>query len=151
MIIAFDLSLLNTGVAVFDDAGNCIKLLSIDTKKDEGHPKKLKTLEKQLMSLKRKYKPSLIVMEQSFTRFNASTQAIFKVRGVVELIFYNVEQISYHATSIRKEVIGKGNAKKPEVQEYILKNYPDIKFDDFDQSDAFAVGLCYFKKVGRNG
>ena len=64
------------------------------------------------------------------------------------MIFYDVEQTCYHATTIRKEVLGYGNAKKEDVQRFILDNYKDIHFKDMDQSDAFAAGLCYFKKKG---
>ena len=134
MIIAFDLSLSNTGIAVFDDSGQCKELISIDTHKEKTHPLKLKLIEKIMRSIKRKYKPSRIVIEESFTRFNKSTQAIYKCRGVT--------------TTIRKEVLGYGNAKKEDVQRFILDNYKDIHFKDMDQSDAFAAGLCYFKKKG---
>lgn len=144
-IFAFDISLSNTGVVVFDDIGNPIDKLSIDTHKERTHSLKLKRIEKTIKLLRNKYKPSLIVLEESFTRFNKSTQAIYKVRGVVELVFFDVEQVFYHATTIRKQLLGKGNAKKEEVQRYILEKYNGIKFDDMDQSDAFAVGLCYFK------
>jgi len=148
MILALDISLSNTGIAVFNDSGECLSLISIDTKKDEGHPKKLKHIERQLKIIKKKYKPSMIVMEESFTRFNASTHAIYKVRGVVELVFHNIKQVFYHATTVRKEVLGRGNAKKEDVQEFILNNYKKIEFKNNDESDAFAVGVCYFKKMG---
>jgi Holliday junction resolvasome RuvABC endonuclease subunit len=50
--------------------------------------------------------------------------------------------------SIRKAVLGNGNAKKDVVQDYILSEYKDLKFADFDQSDAFLLGLAYFKEKG---
>jgi Holliday junction resolvasome RuvABC endonuclease subunit len=149
-IMCFDISLSNTGVAIFDDVGNPIEFSSIDTRRETLYPMKLKIIEKAILKLKKKYKPSLIVMEESFTKFNKSTQAIYRVRGIIELLFYNVEQVCFHATSIRKELLGKGNAKKEEVQKHIISEYPNLKFDDMDQSDAFAVGLCYFKKKGDN-
>ena len=147
-ILAFDFSLSNSGVAVFNDKGQCNKLISIDTHKDAGHPKKLKTIEKAMKKLKRKYKPSMILIEQSFTRFNLSTQALYKVRGITDLIFYDVPQTCYQSTTVRKEVLGKGNAKKEELRDFILNNYKNIEFKDLDQSDAFGLGLCYFKKKG---
>ena len=146
--MALDLSLNNTGIAIFDDNGQCKELISIDTHKEKLHPLKLKLIEKIMRSIKKKYKPSLIVIEESFTRFNKSTQAIYKVRGITDLIFYDVEQVCYHATTIRKEILGHGNAKKEEVQKFILENYKNIIFEDMDQSDAFGAGLCYFKKQG---
>lgn len=147
-IIAFDLSLSNSGIAVFDDTGKCIHLQSVDTKKEETHPLKLRKIESAFKQLKKKFKPSLVVIEESFTRFNKSTHAIYKVKGLCELIFWDIEQITYHATTVRKEVLGHGNAKKDELQKYILEKYNNISFDDYDQSDAFALGLCYFKKKG---
>lgn len=147
-VIALDLSLSNTGIAIFDDTGNCIKLLSIDTKKEKDHPKKLYLLSKVLKALKKEYKPKTVVIEQGFTRFNLSTQAIFKVMGVANLIFHDIEQILYHSTTVRKEVLGKGNAKKEDLQKFILNTYKNITFEDLDQSDAFGLGVCYFKKKG---
>ncbi len=147
-IIAFDLSLSNSGIAIFNDTGDYIESLSVDTKKESTYSLKLRKIEKVFRQLKKKYKPSLILIEESFTRFNKSTQAIFRVRGITELIFYDIEQICFHATSVRKEVLGHGNLKKEDLQKYILENYKNISFDDMDQSDAFGLGLCYFKKKG---
>lgn len=147
-VICFDISLSNTGITVFDDVGKVLEITNVDTNKEKTHPLKLKRIEKEVKKLKSKYKPTVIIMEQSFTRFNKSTQAIYKVRGVIELVFWDVEQVAYHATTIRKELLNKGNAKKDEIQKYILDNYPNLEFKDFDQSDSFAVGLCYFKKKG---
>jgi Holliday junction resolvasome RuvABC endonuclease subunit len=148
MIICFDLSLSNTGVAIFDADGRCIKLLSIDTQKEKTHPLKLRKIEKTLRSIKKKYKPSVVVIEESFTRFNKSTHAIYKVRGITELIFYDAEQVCYHATTVRKEVLGRGNLKKEDLRNYIVGHYENITFSDYDQSDAFGLGLCYLKKRG---
>ena len=83
-ILCFDLSLSNTGIAGFDDSGVCIELLSIGTEKEKTHPLKLRKIEQTMLSLKKKYNPQEIIIEESFTRFNKSTQAIFKVRGITE-------------------------------------------------------------------
>ena len=85
-------------------------------------------------------------VEESFTKFNKSTQAIYRVRAIAELTFYKLNFICYHSTSIRKELLGHGNAKKDEVQNFLKEKFPKIIFKDFDQSDAFAVGLCYLKR-----
>lgn len=147
-IFAFDISLSNTGIVVFNDAGKFLEKISIATHEEKTHPLKLRKIEKTIKKLKNKYKPSLIVIEESFTKFNKSTQAIYKVRGVVEILFWDTEQVFFHATTIRKQLLGKGNAKKEEVQAFINKKYKSVVFDDMDQSDAFAVGLCYFNKKG---
>ncbi len=147
-IVALDLSLSNTGIAIFNDNGQCVKLISIDTHKDKSYPLKLKHIEKVMLEIKRTYKPKIVLIEESFTRFNKSTQAIYRVHGVAELIFYKSEQIRYPTTLVRKEILGHGNAKKEELRDFIIEHYCDVKFDDLDQSDAFGLGLCYFKKEG---
>lgn len=147
-VLCFDVSMSNTGVSIFNDAGEWIENISIDTKKEKTHPLKLRKIEKVLRQLKKKYKPSMIVIEESFTRFNKSTHAIYKTRGIVDLVFYDVEQICYHATTVRKEVLGHGNAKKEVLRDFILANYSNVVFYNLDQSDAFGLGICYFKKKG---
>ena len=147
-ILALDLSLSNTGVAVFDDTGNIISITSIETDKDDNHPKRLKYIVKNLQKIKKTYKPSLVVVEQGFSRFNKSTEALHKVLGVTQFVFWDTEMESIHSTTVRKIVLGRGNAKKPEVQKFILENYKHIEFHNFDESDAFAVGIAYFKRKG---
>lgn len=148
MIICFDLSLSSTGVAVFRDDGICVKLLTIDTEKEKGHPLKLRKIEKEMRRIKKEYKPNLIIIEEGFTRFHKSTHAIYKCRGVAELIFYNVEQLFYNVKTIRRELLNNGNANKKEVQDFILKKYKKLTFNNMDESDAFAIGFFYFKTKG---
>ena len=146
--ICFDLSMSNTGVAIFDDAGECVSLVSIETKKEDSHPFRLQTIGKAFKKIKKEYKPSLVIVEESFSRFNNSTHAIYKVRGVMEYVFYDIPMEFYHGTTVRKEVLGRGNSTKEEIQDYIIKSNPKIKFEDLDQSDAFALYLCHLKKKG---
>ncbi len=147
-IIAIDLSMSNTGIAIFSDDGHCKKLMSIATNKGDSHPQRLKTIATAMQKIKKEYKPTLIVCEESFTRFNKSTHSIYKCRGVMELVFYNVPMKFYHSTTIRKIVLGKGNADKEMVREYILSKYKNVKFDDLDQSDAYAIFLAFAFQEG---
>lgn len=147
-ILALDLSLSNSGVAVFDSRGNVLELKSINTDKEKTHPLKLKKIAKEFTAIKKKYKPNLVLIEQGFTRFNKSTQAIYKTVGVVNYLFFDVEQIYINVKSIRKALLGNGNAKKDMVQDYILSEYRDLEFKNFDESDAFLLGLAYFKEKG---
>lgn len=146
-VVCFDISLSNTGVAIFDEQGNLLKSLSIGTDKEKGHPLKLKKIEKEAKKIKKIYKPAILVGEDGFSRFNKSTQAIYKARGIIELVFWDIKQTFYSPKYVRKVVMGNGNAKKEQVQEFIQKNYNE-NFKILDESDAFAVGLCYFKEKG---
>jgi Holliday junction resolvasome RuvABC endonuclease subunit len=50
--------------------------------------------------------------------------------------------------SVKKQVTGKGNVKKDEVYRVVSKMYPQILIENFDQSDAVSLCVCYFKKIG---
>lgn len=147
-IYAFDLSLNCTGVSIFTNDGKCIFYTSIDTKKQDTHPEKLHYIGDIILDLREKYKPEKIIVERSFTRFNASTQAIFKVVGLISYLFWDVEQIFIPSTTIKKIVSGSGLAKKEEIRDIILKKYSGMKFKTLDESDSFAIGLAYFYREG---
>jgi Holliday junction resolvasome RuvABC endonuclease subunit len=145
---ALDISMSNVGVSIFSNDGTCKHVCSIGTKSGDNHQTKLKYIGKELLKLRKKYSPSKLIVEAGFTRFNLSTQALYKCHGVVAYLFWDVEQIYYQPMTIKKVVGGKGNMKKDEIMGVIMKKYPDMKFDNFDESDSFSVGLCYFYKEG---
>jgi len=146
-IFAFDLALNRSGITIFDNDANVILITSVETKAEKTHPLKLKIIANYLLDLKKKYPPEKIILERGFYRFAASTQAIFKVFGVVQYLFCEVPQIFYPPMTVKKVVGGKGNLKKDELREIIEKEYK-ISFENFDESDSYAVGICYFKSKG---
>lgn len=148
MIIAFDLSLTCTGYSVFSDDGKFIETNHIETDKGLNTPLRLKHIAKILRLLKKQYKPKLILIEKGFYRYNISTEQVFRVHGITNLIFCDVEQIEIHATSVRKLVEGHGNIDKDTLRKFISKKYPDIEFENYDEIDSFALGLSYFIKEG---
>ena len=107
-----------------------------------------KKIGNEFIRLIKEYTPEIVLIEQGFTLFNTSTQAIFRVHGLVNYLFSQYEQIYYPATTIKKIIGGKGNMKKEEIQEVIYKKYPNVKFKNLDESDAFSIGEAYFIKKG---
>lgn len=147
-LCAADLSLSNTGISVFTDDGEYVESISIDTKSEKEHSGKLKLIGNRLLELRKKYNFSHIAIEQGFTRFNISTQALYKVHGLTQYLFYDIGQTYLAATTIKKEITGRGNAKKEELRDTILGLYPNIKFNDLDQSDSFCIGITYLRRKG---
>jgi Holliday junction resolvasome RuvABC endonuclease subunit len=133
----------NTGVTIFDlNTYEPIHISSIPTNKKHTHGKRLYIIAQELISLKDKYPPSVVAIERGFSRFNTSTQVIYRVHGLINYLFYELEQVYYPPKKI-KEAIIRGDASKKLVRQVIEKKYPDVKFDDEDQSDSFAIGLTY--------
>ena len=147
-IYGFDLSLSNSGVAIFSDDAQLIHLMSIDTKSLKEHKDKLRLIGINMLELKKKYPPRIAVLERGFMRYALSTEAVFKVVGLVQYLFYDVEQIFYSPMTVKKEVVGKGNVKKDEVYRVVNKLYPEIIIENFDQSDAISVALCHIYRMG---
>ena len=143
-IYALDLALGSTGVAIFNDDGQHVWLQTIDTKKVKSVPLKLVHIANELLKLEDDFAPKIIIIERGFSRFNRSTQQIFRVHGVVNYIFANYPQIYIPPATVKKVVGGKGNINKDDLRKIINMEYPAIKFKNNDESDAMAVGLAYF-------
>jgi len=142
-LYALDLSLSNSGVAIFDKNANCVKLCTISTKQWITHGERLKGIADCLLELAKQYPVGVVVKESVFTKFNKASAALEKVCGVVEYLFYDKDIISYAPLSIKAKILS-GKATKEEVAKKIQSVYRKVVFEDNNQSDAFAVGLTYF-------
>ena len=143
-ILAIDPSLSNTGLCLFDTIGNPIKTMSIPTTSKQSHGERLKIIADVLLGLRQQYPITLIVLESGFSRHAVSTQVLYRVRGVIDYLFYDIPEICYAPSSIKKIICGNGRADKIEVQEKIKKMFPKMEFENNDMSDACAIGSCYF-------
>lgn len=148
MIVTWDLSLTCTGYSIFSNDGRFVKTGHIETNGKETTPLRLKYLAKEMNKIKKEFKPTIIIIEKGFYKFAGSTEQIFRVHGITNLIFCDCKQIEIHATSVRKLVTGHGNMKKEQVRMFIQENYPDFIFENLDEMDSFVLGLAYFKQKG---
>ena len=144
-IYGFDLSMSNTGISIFDLQGNFIKVCSVATKDRDSHGKRLKVIADYILELKEIYPAKIIVIERAFSRFNTATAVIFRVHGLVQYLFHDTIQIYYPPKLIKAELLG-GKATKKQIQDEIIRRYPDIKFENEDESDAMSVSLTYFAR-----
>jgi len=144
-IFALDISMSNTGVAVFTDKEILVSLFSIPTNNEDGHGKRLKVIADRLNEARILYPVSEVVMEQGFTKFNKATQVLFRAHGVVNYVFCDVCQTYIPSTKVKQFVAGTGSATKEQVSS-ILRNFlpKGFEFKNDDESDAFAVGYAYF-------
>jgi Holliday junction resolvasome RuvABC endonuclease subunit len=151
-IWGLDLSLANTGITIYDtEKQEFVYIGSINTekiKKRKGlyhNAIKLKFIYDELTALKEQYPPSVVTIERGFSRFNTATQVVYRVHGLVNFIFHDVDQIYYPPKTV-KEAIVKGDATKAQLQNAINAIYNDITFANEDESDSFAVLLTYLIK-----
>ncbi len=133
-----------TGVAIFNlDTFEPVLITSISTNEKLDHGERLHTIREYIKNLIDKYPPYEVSIEKGFTMHNTSTQVIYRVHGVTNELFHEYRQYYYAPTTVKKLVGKHGQAKKGVVQQYILKRYPSIKFDNEDQSDAAGVAISH--------
>lgn len=147
-VYALDLSLNSPGICIFTNDGRFVKSLTVDTHAEENTPSKLKLIGDTFLSLIEKYTPKVIVIENGFSRYNTSTQQLYRCHGVANYIFWNYEQVYIPPSKVKKVITGKGNASKEEVRQAIIKNNKHLNFGSMDESDAYALAITYFKEVG---
>jgi len=156
-----DVSLSNTGVAVFDlNTTKLVKVTSISTAvtKKTGirdNPNcnnynmitgiKLKHIYDNLIQLREEYPPAFVVIERGFTRFNKSTQVSFRVHGIVNLVFSEVENFYYIPSEIKETIYNNGKALKSDLA-FLINERLGYTFDNEDESDATAIGLTWLIK-----
>ncbi|PFJ12474.1 crossover junction endodeoxyribonuclease RuvC, partial [Bacillus cereus] len=100
----------------------------------------------------REYEPfDTIVREKGFSRFAATTQALFKVVGVSDLVLRVYHIVELSPTTIKTIMTGSGKAGKEEVElavRDVLGLGEDYIFISDDESDACAVILAYLLENG---
>lgn len=139
-----DLSMTKTGVAIFKrDKLHHYEL--IKPKTTLSNQLKLKAYYDRFSELIELYEPYLVGIERGFTRFNKSTQVIYRVHGVANLAFADYEQIYISPTDVKKTFTGNGKASKADMIDQALKKYR-VKVSE-DVADAIAVAETLIKGV----
>ena len=147
-IYGLDLSMSNTGVSIYDtESKKVVHISSITTKRiserdsNRVDGKRLQHIYDEFMILREQYPPEIVVIERGFTRFNTATQVLFRVHGVVNLIFSDCPQIYYTPMRI-KSLVYDGTASKKEIADLIRKRL-NLQFRNEDESDSTAIVLTY--------
>ena len=148
VIMGVDLSLSNTGIALFSLKGKPLQILSISTSSKQERGERLREIGEAILDLKNNYNLVEVAVEQGFYRYASSTQSLYQSQGVLLYLLYDIPCYFYAPSTIKKVVTGKGNASKIKVQEVVSEIFPDLVFDDNDQSDAVAVCLAHMIKKG---
>ena len=159
IVLALDLSLSSPGFAVLavTDGGDPMKRKPIILEKSfvkttasRPHGYRIAQVMDEMERYYLTYKPEHVVREKGFSRFPATTQALFKIVGSSDVMahWHDSEPIAEIApTSVKKFVTGNGRASKQDVQDAVIKRLRIDKPDYFandDESDAVAVGLAYY-------
>lgn len=158
-VLSLDLSLNGSGMSVLEVKDGKIHILTtrlVDNKKIKCFGEKLKRIADTLEELIDTYAPDVICREKGFTRFAGTTQKLFKVVGVSDLIAYHwgyTEELpEYSPTTVKKHLACSGKAEKSDVEkavrEFLVDGQKEIEFITNDISDAVAVGITHLLAAG---
>ena len=154
IILSQDLSLSSPAFAVLEVTDGKVKILHLShlkTNAKQKHGYRLLQIYNHMKDIYLEF-PNIdyVVREKGFSRFHATTQALFKVVGVSDITahIYNHKTVyEISPTTVKKVITGNGKASKDEVAEGVntyLGTNIDFKTDD--ESDAVAVGIAYMKQ-----
>ena len=125
-----------------------IHLSHVKTKAKDNHGTRLRMIFNHLEKLLVE-NPNIthVVREKGFSRHAITTQTLFKVVGISDLVanHFGYDSVAEIApTTVKKLVAGSGRAEKEEVAEGISKYlYTPVNFSNTDESDACGVCIAY--------
>lgn len=167
-LYGLDISMKNTGVAIYDlEKKEFVFIGSFNTENIKNTKEfkgkdltafKLHKVSEWLSGLIKEYPPYFASIEQMVKvdrKINGKNigvninevKGIAKVTGVIQELLWEIPQAFYYPSEA-KAIIVRGNASKEVVQNEILRHYPDLKFNNFDESDATALALTQLINVG---
>lgn len=148
--LGLDMSLASAGIAIIDIVDGELRIVHkqrIKTNPKQRHGERLHKIATELKSILIEYQPfDTIIREQGFSRFAKTTQALFKVIGVSDLVLRDYAIVEISPTAIKREMTGDGKADKKDVEKAVRKIMrldDDYIFLSDDESDACAIVLTY--------
>lgn len=159
IVIGLDLSLKSPGFCVLkysaaDRTVSCEYVSSVDNSKYVNSPRglRLSNICSEMAKIITTYGEAshaeyVVVRENSFSRFNAETQAISAVNGVCELTVWDIagKDVQLIApVSVKKITTGSAKASKEDVAaslNFYCPEHPEFKVND--ESDAMGVAVAW--------
>ena len=148
-LMGLDPGLRFTGWGVVEVDGNRLRHVGdgvIATDSAEAVPERLRALHDGLMALLDRLRPDEAAVEETYiNRGAASSLKLGYARGVVLLCpaLAGVPVTEYGAKSVKKSVVGTGNADKDQVEMMVRRLLPGALIKRSDASDALAVAICH--------
>lgn len=148
VILGVDPGSRDTGFGVIDGAGeNLLHLDSgrIHTAAKASLENRLRQIYDGLTALIHQHRPQALALEEIFLAANVKSAFILgQVRGVVLLAAAQVSIPIFHysATTVKKAVVGYGQAAKSQVQ-LMVEHLLGLKITNEHAADALAVSLCH--------
>lgn len=150
IILGIDPGVATTGIGIIQ-VGQSNNLIHIDhtcilTKAKTPLSERLHIIHNELTDIIKKYKPSLVSVEELFFYKNVTTAiAVGQARGAILLTAqqHDLPLAEYTPLQVKQSVVGYGRAEKQQVQTMVkmILGMQEIAKPD-DAADALAVAIC---------
>lgn len=138
-----------TGYGVILKEGSSLKCLDygvIRTEKGDEFSQRIKTINKELKTIIKKYKPNLVGIEDLFFYKNVTTaMKVSQARGVLMLtaVLAGLPIVEFTPLQVKQAITTYGRAGKGQVQQMVkvFLGLKEIPRPD-DAADALAVAIC---------
>jgi len=147
-ILGIDPGLQVTGFGVLEKSGNRLAYVASGcVRSGRGElPARLKTLLEGLNEVIATHRPAQVAIEKVFVNVNPqSTLLLGQARGtaICAAVLAGLPVAEYTALQVKQAVVGKGHAKKEQVQQMVqrLLALPGIPAPD--AADALACAICH--------
>lgn len=157
IILGIDPALTVTGYGVVSSRGRQLCLVEagvIKTDPKDQMPERLKTIYEGVIRLIKDTRPDCMVLEKVYSHYGHPATAFIlgQARGVIALAaaVSGIPMAEYAATRIKKAIVGRGLAPKPQVQKMIcvtLGIAEAPKYSDVTDALALAVGHSYMTRT----
>lgn len=149
IILGIDPGVATTGFALLEQKNQRLRVLDygcIITKKNTSFPLRLKQIYQELSRIIKKYRPSIVAVEEVFFYKNTKTAlAVGHAKGVIILAaaLANAEVKVFTPLQVKQMAVGYGRADKKQVQKIIQQHLglKELPRPD-DAADALAIAYC---------
>lgn len=154
IILGIDPGLNTTGYGLIDYKPHHTRFIAtgiIKNKRTMDFSDKLHHLYREMGDVINRYKPELVIIEETYSNRNPRTSLLLgHARGVLMVIARNLEVpvIEYASRYVKKALTGNGAASKEQVRYMVMKllglgTLPP----EMDTSDALAIALTHCHKM----
>ena len=148
-ILGIDPGLRVTGFGVIGREGQRLEYVTsgcIRTRDKGELPERIRTILDGLAEVIATHHPEHVAIEKVFVNVNpSSTLLLGQARGaaVSAAVLANLPVAEYTALQVKLAVVGKGHAKKEQVQEMVKRLLKLSGYPSADAADALACAICH--------
>ena len=147
-VVGIDPGLRKTGWGIVDMDGGRLRHVANGTCASSGQDlaARLLSLHVQLTEILRDYAPDTAAVEHTFVNKDAAgTLKLGQARAIALLVpaQAGLEVAEYAPNAVKKVVVGVGHADKAQVEHMVRLQFPGVKTNGPDATDALAIALCH--------